>query len=176
MNGVSLSHIAIRILALYMIGEGFAFLIGSLLYPGMEGDIALVFVYAAPFIVGGLLWFLAPAIAYLLVPVARRDAEVVLTNANVIQTVVVVFGIYLVVTAIPNIVYFFIWFTQEESLMVEGESVSERIARAMNDDVWLAQIARELTKLILGMIFLVGPSGISNGLERLKNFGLGEAK
>jgi len=93
MNGVSLSHIAVRILALYMIGEGFAFLIGSLLYPGMEGDRALVFVYAAPFIVGGLLWFLAPAIAYWLVPVARRDAEVVLTNANVIQTVVVVFGI-----------------------------------------------------------------------------------
>ena len=173
-NGLSLAYIAIRLLALWLIVEGFVYLATVLPYGGFDSDAAPILVSVVPLVIGGLLWFLTPMISHLLLPATERRLEVLVDSGSMVRTAVVVFGLYLVVSAIPNLVYFVIWIAQDQERpsLFGGSSMTEQLQRAMTAGPWSGQLARELVRLALGLLLIVGSGGFTRLIERLRDFGL----
>jgi len=177
LNALSLAYVAIRLLALWFIVEGLVYLATVLPSAAFSGlDALTLFGLLVLFVIGGLLWLLTPTISNLMLPRDGRTYEVPVDSDSVVRTVVVVFGLYLIVSAIPNVIYLAAWIAQEQgqeqSSLFSNYSTSEQFLSSLAAAPWGAQFAREVTRLTVGLALIIGSGGIARLIASLRDFGL----
>jgi len=174
---LSFAYLTIRLFAIYFVFNSLFSLIQlSLTWPMLSEQTgsfsaALPLLFAVLVVALGLvLWFAAGPIAQLALPPGQGSTSEFQPHAeDWTRLVVVIFGLYLVITALPSIASLLVRSAQQSSIMSE---TSMRDVITGDQSNW-SQLAYSGTRLLLGLIMLIGRTGIVRFTTFLKNFGLG---
>jgi len=172
-----IAYLTIRLFAIYLLINSLMGLVQlGFTWPVLTAQIgwwpATLPLLVAVFAVGAgvIIWFAAGPISRLAVPPGQEAVEAVdPPTSDWTRLVVVVFGLYLIVTAIPNIASLIVEGSQQSS-NVEETSIMDMMME--NRSMW-SQLAYSGTRLLLGLVMVIGRTGAVQFISLLKTFGLG---
>ena len=176
MTHYGLAQIAIRLLALFTILQAVQML--PYLTASFSAGDSLISTYGVsalfPLVLGCLLWVLTPLFASWMTGRYREtEPSTGIAVQAVLRTVTVLFGLYLLINAIPNLVYITIWAMDYNSQnSTAGQSLYDSLFGRDSTRPWSADIAAELTRIALGVVLLLGRPGLERGTLWLRDFGL----
>ena len=175
---MSFAYLSIRLFAIYLVVNSLVNLVQlGFTWPIISDQMGP---YAAAFpllfalfavVVGVIIWFLAGPIARLALPPGQRPAdEIDLQTNDWTRLVVVIFGLYLIVTSIPSIASLMVLSVQQSSVMAET-SIKDMITGDRSN--W-SQLTYSGTRFLLGLAMVIGRTGVVRFVMFLKSFALGD--
>jgi hypothetical protein len=157
--------VAARLLAIYIfvVGVQFVFTAGAMNHeqPGSVPVAMLVGVIAFFALVVLLLWMFPLTIARKFLPVMRDSATGAPIDGTMAMTLgLTLLGVWLFAYSISDLVYWIVFWARTR--MIDDMGVVFAPAQVAN-------MASSLIRLVLALVLMIGPSGVKNGLLRLRH-------
>lgn len=165
--------VAIRILALYLgVNLLVALPIVASIATGNSDFVSATYLlpYVLQLVAVVILWLFAQPLSRMLLKDVVADDEIPTPAAeSIVRVVFVVFGVYLVATSIPSFASTVVQALENTRSAAAELSVLDRLVSGGSST---SQLAFGITRLVVGMAFLVGNAGFTKFVQRAKNFGL----
>ena len=155
------AFLTIRLLAIFLIVEGLlSFSSVVFMWPMTDPDgnrlldTSMLLVPLFPPIAGVLIWFSASRLSQLALPATLQAADIIsIDTAAWTRLVVVVFGLYLVVVALPNLAA-----VAARAAEMSGAVPETSVMALMRNDSSISmQVTHSAAQLLLGLILALGP-------------------